>query len=256
MARESYNDLIFQLGDLARERLANKPTAPQSMQRVFRAEEALIARQDELAALEQQMNEEDVAYQEYLAEIEAEREGLNATVKRYRRAVDAIEGRVKELRKKLATKRADVRYGAVNLKKEEGKLKDLEMTSRDPRVVEVARQNLKKMRLAHMRGSREIEDMEHDLATALTPEPGQPGADGILAHGRLLQIEDESTQRKADFDQFMQDLDQAIAEKEQEVAAAEDYLDQALFLLGEECYAQRVADTQLAVLYPKIDRAK
>ena len=57
------------------------------------------------------------------------------------------------------------------------------------------------------------------------------------------------------FEALMAELDQAIAEKEQEVLAAEDYLDQALFLLGEECYANRIADPELAVLYPRIDRA-
>lgn len=256
MARETYNDLIFQLGDLSRERLANKAIAPPSMQRVFRAEEVLIARQDELAALEQQLNDEDAAWQDYLAQCEEEKVGLNATVKRYRKAVDAIEGRVKELRKKLATKRADVRYAGVNLKKEEKKVQDYEMTLHDAEKLDVARQNLKKMRLAYMRAQREIEDMEHDLELALTPQPGQPGADGILAHKRLLELSDETEQRQAEFDQLVKDLDQAIAQKEQEVAAAEDYLDQALFLLGEECYAQRLADPALAALYPRIDRAK
>ena len=32
MARESYNDLILQLGDLARERLANKSNPPRTME--------------------------------------------------------------------------------------------------------------------------------------------------------------------------------------------------------------------------------
>lgn len=255
MAKETYNDLIFQLGDLARERLANKPNHPQSMLRVFRAEEALVARQDELAALEQQMNDEDATYQDYVAEVEAEKIRHQATVKKYKRAVDAIEGRVKELRKKLATKKADHRYGGDSIKKEEKKLADLEMTSHDPSRVEIARQNMKKLRLAHMRQGREVEEIQHDLDMALTPTPGQPGADGILAHKRLLELEDELEQRRVDFEQFMQDLDQAIAEKEQEVAAAEDYLDQALFLLGEDCYAQRLPDPALAALYPRIDRA-
>lgn len=256
MRRESYNDLIFQLGDLARERLATRPTAPQSMQRVFRAEEALVARQEELASLEQQMNDEDAQHQDLLARAEEEKKGLQATVKRYRKAVDAIEGRVRELRKKLATRRADVRYAAVNLKKEEKKLQDYEMTVNDPQKLEVARQNLKKLRLANMRANREIEDLEHELDRALTPEPGQPGADGVLAHKRLLELEDEAGQQAAGFEERMVELDQAIAQKEQEVAAAEDYLDQALFLLGEECYAQRLADPALAALYPRIDRAK
>lgn len=252
----SYNELIFQLGDLARERLPNKPNCPQSMQRVYRAEDALVARREELAALEQQMNDEDDAWQSFQVELGAEREKLNVVVKRFHRAVEAIEGKVKDLRKKVANKKADHRYGGASLKKEEARLADMEMTVDDPMKLQVAKDNIKKLRLAYMRQGREVEQLEMDLEQALTPRPGQPGADGILAHKRLLELEDEEAARKEDFEQFMEELDQAIAEKEQEVLAAEDYLDQALFLLGEECYAQRIADPALAALYPRIDRAK
>ncbi len=252
---ESYNDLIFHLGDLARDRLVNKPSCPQAMQRVFRAEEALVVRRDELAALEQQMNDEDAAWQAYLAEVAEERAGHEVVVKRFKKAVDAIEGRVKELRKKTAARRADLRYGATSLKKEDQRLADLEMTTQDTAKLEIARQNLKKLRLAHLRGQRELEQLQADLDVVLTPRPGQPGAEGILAHKRLLELEDETAARKQDFEALMGELDQAIAEKEQEVLAAEDYMDQALFLLGEECYAARIADPELSVLYPRIDRA-
>jgi hypothetical protein len=54
----------------------------------------------------------------------------------------------------------------------------------------------------------------------------------------------------------MAELDQAIAQKEEEIQAAEDYLDQALFLLGEEVYKQRISDAQLAPFYPRLDRAQ
>ena len=202
------------------------------------------------------MNDEDAAWQEFQDRLAAERAKLDVVVKRFSRAVEAIEGKVKDLRKKVANKKADHRYGGVSLKKEEARLSDLEMTTDDPVKLQTAKENIKKLRLAYMRQGREVEQLESDLEHALTPRPGQPGADGILAHKRLLELEDEETARKADFEQFMADLDQAIAEKEQEVLAAEDYLDQALFLLGEECYAQRIADPALAALYPRIDRAK
>ena len=252
---ESYNDLIFHLGNLARDRLVNKPSCPQAMQRVYRAEEALVVRRDELAALEGQMNDEDGAWQQSLAETDEERAGHQAVVKRFKKAVDAIEGRVKDLRKKTAARRADLRYQASALKKEEQRLADLEMTTQDGAKLENARQNLKKLRLAHLRGQRELEQLQAELDVVLTPKPGQPGAEGILAHKRLLELEDQTATRRQEFEQLMAELDQAIAEKEQEVLAAEDYLDQALFLLGEQCYAARVADPELAVLYPRIDRA-
>lgn len=255
MPKETYNDLIFQLGDLARERLAHKPNTAQSIQRVFRAEEVVEARRRALAELEQQMNEEDAAQRDWEADLAEERAQLSATVKRFKRAVDAIEGRVKELRKKLAACKADVRYGAQNLKREERRLKDLEMTTQDEMKLDVARQNLKKLRLVHLRLQRQIEDLQGDLDRALTPAPGQPGAEGIHAHRRLLELEDETAARKAEFEERMQVIDRAIEEKEKEIAAAVEYLDQALFLLGEECYTNRVADPALAALYPRIDRA-
>lgn len=254
MAAESYNDLIFKLGDLARERLPNKPNCPRSMDRVYRAEEAMVARQDELAALEEQMNAEDATYQEFLAQQEEEKARLNATVKKWKKAVEGIEGKVKDLRKKISTRKAELRYQEMGIKKEERKLSDLELEARDYDQIEVVKANLKKTRLLFMRGQRDVEEMERDFTMVLTPRPGQVGADGIIAHGRLIELEDEATAKKEEFERVMAELDQAIAEKEEELRAAEDYLDQALFLLGEDCYAQRIADPALAVMYPKIDK--
>lgn len=256
MAKESYNDLIFQLGDLARDRLPGKPNCPRSMDRVYRAEEAVVARRDELAALEQEMNDEDASYQDFLAQQEDERGGHLDIVKKWKKAVEAVEGKVKGLRKTLVTRRADLRYAQFGLKQLEQKLADLELTTQDAGKLDLARVNLKKNRLQQMRLAREVEDLEHQLASALTPIPGQPGAPGILAHKRLLEMEDEAEARKQAHDERMAELDQAIGAKEAEVQGAEDYLDQALFLLGEEVYGQRIADAQLAPFYPRLDRAQ
>jgi DNA repair exonuclease SbcCD ATPase subunit len=253
---ESYNDLIFQLGDLSRDRLAGKPNCPRTMDRVYRAEEALVARREELADLEQQMNQEDLDFQAFVAEQEKEKAVHAVQVKKWRKAVDAIEGKVKDMRKGIASKKAEVRYGAESIKKLEAKIADMELTRQDVGDIATARENLKKNRLKHMRLIRDIEALEYDLNNALTPHPGQPGAPGILAHKRLLEMLDQLEARKEAFDQTMADLDRAIATKEQEIQAAEDDLDQALFLLGEDVYAQRIADAQLAPFYPKLDRAQ
>ena len=253
---ESYNDLIFQLGDLARDRLAGKPNCPRTMDRVYRAEEALVARREELAELEQQMNQEDVDFQEFVAEQEREKATHQVQIKKWRKAVDAIEGKVKDMRKGIASKKAEVRYALEGLKKLEAKIADMELTRADPQDIATARENLKKNRLKQMRLSRDIEALEYDLNNALTPLPGQPGAPGILAHKRLLEMQDQLESRKEAFDQAMADLDQAIATKEQEIQAAEDYLDQALFLLGEDVYSKRIADASLSPFYPRLDRAQ
>lgn len=253
---ESYNDLIFQLGDLARDRLPGKPNCPRTMDRVYRAEEGLVARRDELAALEQEMNDEDASWQEFQAQQAQEKAGLQVTIKKFKKAVDAIEGKVREMRKALSSKKAELRYGLDGLKKLEAKIHDMEMTRKDPLEVATARENLKKNRLKMMRMQRDIEQIQDDLAQALTPVPGQPGAPGILAHKRMLEIQDEAEERKDAFEQRMAELDEAIGQKEQEIQAAEDYLDQALFLLGEDVYKQRIADAQLAPFYPRLDRAQ
>jgi hypothetical protein len=202
------------------------------------------------------MNDLDVAHQETLAEIAEERAQQEEIVRQFKRAVVAIEGRVKDMRKKLATSKADVRYNKDAVKKAEARHADLGMTSHDPQKVELSRQNLKKMRLAVMRQDRNLEDQQYELDQVLTPKPGQPGAAGILAHKRLLELEDEVEALEYNHKQEMDALDQVIAQKEQEVQAAEDFLDQAIFLLGEECYTQRISDPALAVLYPRIDKAK
>lgn len=253
---ESYNDLIFQLGDLARDRLPGKPNCPRTMDRVYRAEEGLVARRDELGALEQEMNDEDAAWKEFQEQQNQEKAGLLVTIKKFKKAVDAIEGKVREMRKALSSKKAELRYGLDGLKKLEAKIHDMEMTRKDPLEVATARENLKKNRLKMMRMQRDIEQIQDDLAQALTPVPGQPGAPGILAHKRMLEIQDEAEERKDTFEQRMAELDEAIGQKEQEIQAAEDYLDQALFLLGEDVYKQRIADAQLAPFYPRLDRAQ
>lgn len=256
MAKESYNDLIFQLGDKARDVLPGKPNCPRSMERVYRAEEVLEARRDELAALEADMNDEDLAYQDFLAQHEDDCAAQKEITGRFQKAVTAVEGKVKGLRKTLDTRRADLRYAIAGLKKLEQKLADLEMTTQDPVKLDAAKQNLKKNRIAQMRLAREVEDWEAQLATALTPTPGQPGAAGILAHKRLIELEDAAAEQKRQHDARMAELDEAIAAKEEEIKGAEDYLDQALFLLGEEVYAQRIADGQLNPFYPRLDVAQ
>ena len=253
---ESYNDLIFQLGDLARDRLAGKPNCPRTMDRVFRAEESLVARRDELAALEQQMNDEDAAWQQFLAEYERQRAVQGEIVKKWKKAVDAVEGQIKTHRKTLTARRADLRYAQVSLKKMEAKHADLEMTTRDESKLAVSRDNIKKNRLQSMRLVREVEELERTVELALTPKPGQPGAPGLVAHKRMLALEDKMLARKEQVAQTLADIDQALAQKEDEVKAADEYLEQALFLVGEDVYAQRIADAQLAPFYPRLDRAQ
>jgi hypothetical protein len=253
---EKYQELMFQLGDLARDRLANKPHRPKAMARVFKAEEAVVQRRQEMAALEHQMNEEDQGYRQFLEDAEVTKKEQSVVVHRFRHAVDAVEGKVKGLRRSLGQKRMELSFARNAQESLEARVERLEQEAADARRIGEARDNLKRQKIAIMRGHREIEDLEVDLRQALTPAPGQPGAAGIVAHRVILELEDEAEQRKVALDEVMTDLDAAIAQKEEEIHAAEDFLDQALYLLGEECYQGRVPDAELSVLYPKLDKLK
>jgi hypothetical protein len=255
-AKESYDDLIFELGDLARERLAEKPAAPRSMDRVFKAEDVVLAQREALKGLEDQLNEEDEAYKDFLEAQEAEREEQKEIVKKWRVAVAGLEVRSRDLRKKISTAKATLRYEKVNLKRAEDAHKNLELReSHELKKIDLSRDLIKKTRLQLMRKQRNIEEMDQEFETLLTPRPGQPGAQGILAHKRLLEMEDEAEGRKHEHEQRMEELDKAIGAKEEEVQAAEDYLDQAVFLLGEEVYGARISDPMLAPLYLRLDKA-
>jgi hypothetical protein len=257
MGREKYEELIFQLGDLARERLANRPNPPRSMERVFQAEDGLTAVRDEVAGFETQMNEEEASFNDFMEQQEAEKAEQKEIVKKWFKAVQGIEARSRELRKKIQTEKGTLKYEKVSLKRAEQQHADLEFTdAHNEKLLATSRENIKKKRLQLMRKERNIEEMERDFELLLTPKPGQPGAQGILAHKRILGMEDEYDARKLEHDQLMKELDEALAAKDEEVKAAEEYLDDAIFLLGEECYSERVADPSLAPLYPKLDKAK
>ncbi|MBL8921801.1 MAG: hypothetical protein JNJ54_23285 [Myxococcaceae bacterium] len=256
MAKESYNDLIFQLGDLAREHLAEKQPLPRTMAAVFEAEEVLLGIRDEIAALEGEMNEEDGAYQDFLDQQAAEKEEQDAITKKWRHAVAGVESRSRELRKSLSSQKAAYRYQKNSLALADQKHKELEQREgHDIRKIDTSKANLKTFRLKMMRFGRMLEDMEMELNQVLTPRPGQVGAQGILAHKRILEMEDEAEERKAQHEDRMKELDEALAGKEAEAQAAEEELDACLFDLGEEVYGDRVAHPALNPLYPRLDKA-
>lgn len=253
--QDAYNELIFKLGDLARDQLAKKERYPRSMERVFKAEEAVAQLREDLAALEEDLDAEDSGYQGMLAAHEEERSQLLETVKRYQKAVDAIQGKSKDLRKKITAQKAAIKYDSTSLGKAEERHSDLELTTNDEYKLDESRGLVKRLRLQIMRRTRDLEELQIQFDQLLSPPEGTKGAPGILAHRRLMEMEDEAEQRKETLDTQTAELDQALTDKEAELQAAEDFLDQALFLLGEDCYQQRIPDPALAALYPKIDRA-
>lgn len=256
MAKESYNDLIFMLGDLAREHLAEKKNLPKTMAAVFECEDVLLAIREEIAALEGEMNDEDAAYQDFLDQQAAEREEQQAITRKWRHAVAGVETRSRELRKSLSSQKAAYRYQKNSMALADQKHKELEQREgHDVKKIDTSRANLKTFRLKMMRFGRMLEDMEMELNQVLTPRPGQVGAQGILAHKRLLEMEDEAEEKQADHEERMKALDDALAAKEAEAQAAEEDLDGALFDLGEEVYGDRIAHPELNPVYLRLDKA-
>ncbi|MEW6431951.1 MAG: hypothetical protein AB1730_10630 [Myxococcota bacterium] len=257
MARESYNDLIFQLGDLAREHLADAKNPPKTMEAVFAAEDEVLAIREEIESIEAEMNEADAEYQDFLAQQDAEREEQMAIIKKWRAAVAGVEVRSRDLKKKLSSLKAAFRYQKVSLKRQEEKHKDLELREgHDAKKIALSRENLKKARLHIMREQRHVEELEWEFNQVLTPRPGQPGAQGILAHKRILEMEDEAEEKKFEHEERMKEFDGVLAQKDEELKAAEEALDGCLFDLGEECYAERIPHPALNPLYPRLDKAR
>lgn len=257
MARESYDELIFQLGDLAREHLAEAPHPPRAMEAVFAAEDVVLAVRDDIAAVEAEMNEIDEAYQRYLADYDAELAQQQETTRRWRAAVAGVEVRSRDLKKKLSSMKAALRYQRVSLKRQEEKHHDLELREgHDPKKILLSKENLKKARLHIMREQRHVEELEWEFNQVLTPRPGQQGAQGILAHKRILEMEDEAEEQKFEHEERMKAFDATLAEKDEAQKAAEEELDGCLFDLGEECYAERTPHPELNPLYQRLDKAR
>ncbi|MFZ5440306.1 MAG: hypothetical protein ACOZQL_09875 [Myxococcota bacterium] len=257
MPAESYNDLIFQLGDLAREHLAEAKNPPRAMEAVFAAEDAVLAIRDEIAALEEEMNQEDASWQDFQDAQAAELAEQKAITAKWRSAVIGVEGRSRDLKKKLSSIKAAFRYQKDSMKRAEQTHKELELREgHDVKKILLSKENLKKGRLHLMREQRNIEELEWEFNQVLTPRAGQQGAQGILAHKRILEMEDEREEREHEHETRMKELDAAIAAKEDEVRAAEEELDGTIFDLGEECYADRIPHPKLNPMYPRLDKAK
>ncbi|MFO0596323.1 MAG: hypothetical protein U0228_13490 [Myxococcaceae bacterium] len=257
MAKESYDELIFQLGDLAREHLAEAKNMPRAMEAVFAAEDTVLQIRDEIAALEGELNDEDAAWQDFLDAQEAEKIEQKAIVTKWRSAVIGVEGRSRDMKKKLSSMKAAFRYQKDSLRRAEASHKEMELREgHDVKKINLSRENLKKTRLHIMREQRNLEELEWEFNQVLTPRPGQPGAQGILAHKRILEMEDEFEEREHDHKAKMKEIDAAIAAKEEELKGAEEELDGTLYDLGVECYGDRIPHPQLNPFYPRLDKAQ
>lgn len=252
-----YEELIFELGDLAREHLADAKRAPAEMESVFAAEDEVLAIREATAALEDDLNEEDANWNEFLNAWEVEQIEQKAIIARWRSAVVGVEERSRSLKKKISALKAALRYKRESINRAAAAFQDLEQReAHEHKKVAVAKENLKNARLHLMRDQRTVEEFEWELNQVLTPKSGQPGAAGILAHKRILEMEDEHEEREHRHQARMKELEALIVEQEENEKEAEAELDGALFALGEACYSSRFSHPKLSALYGRLDKVK
>ncbi|MBS2031635.1 MAG: hypothetical protein JST54_27310 [Deltaproteobacteria bacterium] len=252
---ENYNDLVFKLGDLARERLSGRPNAPRSMDRVLKAEETLAAREEELKGIEGAMDEEEGAYNEFREAVEAEKAELEPMLEKYKKSVNFAEDKLKKAKEKIASKENDIKHAKLSVQKEEAKLKNAEELGDKVRA-EASRGSIKMARMDVMRRQREINEMKAEADKILFPEDDSPASEAIRAKGRIVDLEKQLEERVEQYNAALAELDASAADKEQEIQAAREYYDQAIFLLGEEVYNLRINDPALVPIYLKLDRSQ
>ncbi|MCL2011339.1 MAG: hypothetical protein FWG75_00915 [Cystobacterineae bacterium] len=255
MSRKKLDELFIQLGDLAREHLLDEDANQlQTMPALWAAEERIVALEEEIASLENGINEEDAEYSGFLERHLAEKTENEEIAKKWKKTVQGVESRSRELKKKIATAKGTMRYERNNFKAAEAKHTDLEMTQTDDRKIALSKENLKKMRLQLMKKTRDIDEMERLFKNILTPKPGQIGAQGILAYKRLLEMEDEQEELKQKVDEKIKEYSKKIGVLEEELKEADFDLEDALYEVGVECYEGHVEHPSFAAVVAKIEK--
>ena len=247
MARESYEELIYGLGDITYERFWNRPDAPRGTERVLKAAEAYEQRQIELAGIEAAM-----AYNEFREACEEEADECRAVIERFKKAVAIAESKAKSLEAKLVSKRKDVAAARKALSKIEEQIQQWEADGMPEKAAGV-RPSLKRAKLDVMKGSRACDEMQVEYDKIMNPEVG-PGAEGIRARRRELDLEQQLEERTEAYNERIGELNEDAAARDEEAKAAQQYYEQAIMLLGEEVYRARVPDPALVVFYPRLDK--
>lgn len=250
---DTYADLIFKLGDVAYERLWNKPSAPAVIEKVIKAAEAYEARQVELKDIEQAMDAEEVAYNEFRDACAAEDEECQVLVEKHEKAVKLAEGKAKAIESKLVSRRKDVAASRIALAKFEAQVKELEELGEVERI-RTAKLNLKQAKIDLMKRSRECDDMQTEYDKIMNPETG-PAAEAIRARRRQKDLEMQLEERTEAYNASITQLGDEATQKDEEIKSAKGYFDKLLYMLGEQVYQARIPDPALAAFYPKIDRA-
>jgi predicted nucleic acid-binding Zn-ribbon protein len=166
--------------------------------------------------------------------------------------VSIAESKAKSLEGRLVSRRKDVAASRNALAKLENQIAQWESDGLIEKA-QASRTAIKQAKLDVMKRTRECDEMQVEYDSIMNPKAG-PGAEGIRARRRELDLELQLEERTDAYNDRITELNDLAAAKDEEVKAAEQYYEQALMLLGEEVYRARVSDPALAVFYPKLDR--
>jgi chromosome segregation ATPase len=252
MSPESLDELIFKLGDIAYERLWNKPNPPRGIERATRAGEEWEQRQLELRDIEDAMDAEEQAYREFREACETESAQCQELVDQYPKQVQAAESKAKSAEAKVFTRRKDLAASQRALEKYERQIDELEALGEGEKA-KAARATLKHAKLDLMKRAREVGDFQAEYDQIMNPESG-PFAEAIRARRRQRDLKAQLEERTEAYNALITELNEQAAAKDDEVKAARQAYEQALVRVGGEVYKLRISDPALAAFYPKIDK--
>lgn len=252
MSSESLDELIFKLGDIAYERLWNKPNPPRGIERATRAGEEWEQRQLELRDIEDAMDAEEQAYHEFREACETESAQCQELVDQYPKQVQAAESKAKSAEAKAFTRRKDLAASQRALEKYERQIDAVEALG-EVEKAKAARATLKHAKLDLMKRAREVEEFQAEYDQIMNPESG-PFAEAIRARRRQRDLKAQLEERTEAYNALITELNQQAAAKDDAVKAARQAYEQALVRVGGEVYKLRISDPALAAFYPKIDK--
>ncbi|MDF1563523.1 MAG: hypothetical protein P1V51_10795 [Deltaproteobacteria bacterium] len=246
---DDYFDALIQLGELVSRR-PPRGVRLRHAAAVAQIQRVVQARRTELQSIDGQMEAEERRIMEQ-AEAEArEKPDLEAMVRVSRAGILNLDRKVSSLRKQLVAKRANFKYFVKQLEAQEAKVQRLEDEGHFEQA-EAEREQLKRVRLDHMRQESSLADIEEEIEAYLDGE-GAAG-EGMRAKIRLEEIQENEQNRDKVLKEILGELDKKAEELEGLVRDAEEQYEDALAALGEEVYAARLQDPQYEQVYAILD---
>ncbi len=246
---DEYFDALIQLGEL----VARRPPRGVRLRHtasVSQIQQVVSARRTELDQIDGEMEREEHRILGEAESEEAEKPDLAASMRQNRAGILNLDRKVSLLRKQLIAKRANFKYFVKQLEAQEEKVDRHEEAGRFEEA-EAEREQLKRVRLDHMRQDSALQDIEEEIEMALEGE-GAAG-EGMRAKIRMEEIEENAKGRTKLLKETLGALNQRAEDLEGEIKDSEDALEEALAQLGEEVYAARIRDAQFEQVYAVLD---